>query len=89
MEKIDRSLKKYPYRGATQVVNFMGAYKFREMFPKTVYDSLSAYPFESLRLLAPTDYDRVLSQMYGDYMTPPPTDEQNKHGTVTAGKDNL
>jgi lipopolysaccharide cholinephosphotransferase len=89
MEKIDHCLKKYPYGDAAQVVNFMGAYKFREMFPKAVYDSLSEYPFESLRLLAPSDYDRVLSQMYGDYMTPPPTDEQNKHGTVTAGKDNL
>lgn len=34
MELIDRCLKKYPYQGAENVVNFMGAYKFREMFPK-------------------------------------------------------
>ena len=79
-------LKKYPYEGARQVVNFMGAYKFREMFPKSIYDSLAEYPFETLSLSAPADYDTVLRQMYGDYMTPPPKDEQNKHGTVT-GKD--
>ena len=86
MALIDKSLKKYPYEGARQVVNFMGAYKFREMFPKSIYDSLAEYPFETLSLSAPADYDTVLRQMYGDYMTPPPKDEQNKHGTVT-GKD--
>ena len=89
MHLIDRCLKKYPYETASQVVNFMGAYKFREMFPKKIYDSLSEYPFEDLQLLAPSDYDTVLCQMYGDYMTPPPQNEQNKHGTVTGdtGKD--
>lgn len=89
MHLIDRCLKKYPYETASQVVNFMGAYKFREMFPKKIYDSLSEYPFEDLQLLAPSDYDTVLRQMYGDYMTPPPQNEQNKHGTVTGdtGKD--
>ena len=89
MHLIDRCLKKYPYETASQVVNFMGAYKFREMFPKKIYESLSEYPFEDLQLLAPSDYDTVLRQMYGDYMTPPPQNEQNKHGTVTGdtGKD--
>ncbi len=82
MRRIDRALKKYPYADAAQVVNFMGAYKFREMFPKTVYDHLAKYPFETLSLNAPADYDKVLGQMYGDYMTPPPESEQNKHGTV-------
>ena len=86
MMLIDKCLKKYPYKGANQVVNFMGAYKFREMFPKSIYDSLADYPFETLTLAAPADYDTVLRQMYGDYMTPPPKEEQNKHGTVT-GKD--
>lgn len=84
MELIDRCLKKYPYQGAENVVNFMGAYKFREMFPKKIYDRLAEYPFEDMTLRAPADYDTVLKQMYGDYMTLPPESEQNKHGTVTA-----
>ena len=82
MELIDRCLRKYPYETADAVVNFMGAYKFREMFPKAIYDTTAEYPFETLTLTAPADYDTVLTQMYGDYMTPPPTAEQNKHGTV-------
>lgn len=83
MRLIDRCLKKYPYEGASRVVNFMGAYKFREMFPRTVYDKVAEYSFEDMTLPAPRDYETVLRQMYGDYMIPPPAEEQNKHGTVT------
>ncbi len=83
MRLIDRQLKKYPYEGAGRVVNFMGAYKFREMFPKKIYDDAAEYPFEDMMLPAPRDYDTVLRQMYGDYMTPPPDREKNKHGTLT------
>ena len=85
MVLIDRCLKKYPYEGARYVVNFMGAYKFREMFPKAIYDETAEYPFEDMTLPAPKDYDAVLTQMYGDYMTPPPAEEQNKHGTIPGG----
>lgn len=78
---IDKSLKKYPYETSNMAVNFMGAYKFRELMPKEVYDTLTDYPFETLTLKGQVDYDRVLTQLYGDYMTPPPKEEQNKHGT--------
>lgn len=82
MRLIDRCLKKYSYKDAAYVVNFMGAYKFREMFPKAIYENIAEYPFEDIKLPAPRDYDTVLRQMYGDYMTPPPQIEQNKHGTA-------
>ena len=82
MVLIDKCLKKYPYETAEQVINFMGAYKFRELFPRELFSDLTDYPFETLMLKAQKDYDRVLSQLYGDYMTPPPQDQQNKHGTV-------
>jgi len=48
---------------------------------KSYYDNCSAYSFEGMFCPAPTDYDAVLSQMYGDYMTPPTKDLQNKHNT--------
>ncbi len=83
MMKIDKCLKKYPFETADQVVNFMGAYKFREMFPRSVYEDVAEYPFEDMTLTAPRDYDRVNRQLYGDYMTPPPAEERNKHGTLT------
>ena len=87
MRLIDRSLKKYPFERCRRVVNFMGAYKFREVFPRSVYEDKADYPFEDLILQAPRDYDLVNRQLYGDYMTPPPVSEQNKHGTVTGGEE--
>ncbi|MDD6024173.1 MAG: LicD family protein [Oscillospiraceae bacterium] len=80
---VDKSLKKFPYEKSSHVINFMGAYKYRELVPKAIYDDLAEYDFEDLKLLAPRDYDYYLRQLYGDYMTPPPVEEQNKHGTVT------
>ena len=77
--KLDMLLKKNSYDNSKYVVNFMGAYKFREMFKKETYDHTDVYNFETERVVAPKDYDFVLTQMYGDYMKIPPEHEQNKH----------
>lgn len=86
MEKIDKTMKKFDYETSGYVGNFMGAYKMKEVFPKRYYEEITEYPFEGLLCPAPKDYDAVLSQMYGAYMTPPQADVQNKHNTevVTA-----
>jgi len=83
MRLIDRCLKKFPFENCRRVVNFMGAYKFREVFDRSVYEDSVEYPFEDITLPAPRDYDLVNRQLYGDYVTPPPAEEQNKHGTIT------
>ena len=79
LDRIDRLLKKYPYERSNWVVNFMGQYKFREMFPKTVYGAGRLYDFEDAQLCGPEDADYVLTQMYGDYMTPPKVVDRNAH----------
>lgn len=81
MAKIDRVMQRYDYEKASYVGNFMGAYKLKEVFPKNYYEETAEYEFEGLMCPAPKDYDAVLSQMYGDYMTPPETSVQNKHHT--------
>lgn len=77
--KIDGLLKKYPYHSSEWVVNFMGQYKFKEMFPKEKYGLGKYYSFEDAELYGPTDADFILRQMYGDYMVPPKDDEKNAH----------
>ena len=79
MERIDRQLRKYSYDTSKYVVNFMGAYKFKEMFPKEIYDNTCLYDFETERLPAPKDYNKVLTQLYGDYMRIPPGNQRNRH----------
>jgi len=84
LERLDRLLKKYSYDSSNYVVNFMGAYKFKEMFPKKIYDKIQKYQFEDMKLTAPKNYDYVLKQMYGNYMKIPPKEMRNKHFTSIA-----
>ncbi len=77
--KLDRELKKYDYETSTRLINFCGYWKMKEMFPKSVYGEGKLYPFEDLMLWGPEDADFVLTQMYGDYMTPPPDADKDHH----------
>jgi len=77
LEKLDRLLKKYPYEKASYIVNCMGQYKFKEMFPRWYYGAGRQYPFEDTALPGPLHADKVLRQMYGDYMKEP--ENKNAH----------
>jgi lipopolysaccharide cholinephosphotransferase len=79
LNKLDKSLKKYDIENSNYIVNFMGQYKFKEMFHKSKYGNGTLYDFEDVKVMGPDDYDFVLTQMYGDYMTPPKDDEKNAH----------
>ncbi|MCQ2101640.1 MAG: LicD family protein [Fibrobacter sp.] len=77
--KLDALLRKYKVDDTDWVVNFMGQYKFREMFPKSYYGNGKLYDFEDMKLMGPEDYDGVLSQMYGEYMKEPKDCQKNVH----------
>jgi len=77
--KLDKVIRKSKYENSKYVANFMGAYKFKEMFKKEIYDNTAVYDFETEKVIAPKDYDFVLKQLYGDYMKIPPEHQQNKH----------
>ena len=36
-------------------------------------------PFEDAEFVVPAEYDRILTRMYGDYMTPPPKAWRYEH----------
>lgn len=75
----DRLSRKYPYEESNTIMNFMGAYKLKEMFPKSVFGDGRLYDFEGMRLRGPQDYDFYLTQLYGEYMEPPKTLDIGKH----------
>ena len=79
LDKMDRLLKKYPLNESNWIINCMGQYKFKEMFPKEWYGNGTLYDFEDGKLLGPNHYNEVLTQQYGDYMTPPKN--KNAHAT--------
>lgn len=78
-DRIDRLLKKYPLEQSNHIINFMGQYKFKEMFPKSWYGGGAMYDFETTKLRGPQNAGAVLTQMYGDYMTPPKEQNRNAH----------
>jgi len=79
LKKLDRALKRFPYKKSDYLVNAMGAYKFNEMFHKKYYGKGKPYPFEDTVIWGPDDYDTICKQLYGDYMTPPKEEERNHH----------
>ena len=80
LEKLDRLLKKYPFEKSSWVINCMGQYKFKEMFPRWYYGKGRQYPFEDTTLPGPVQADKVLRQMYGDYMKEP--ENKNAHAAT-------
>lgn len=83
MRHIERTLRAYDYEREGWFVNMFGAYKFREMFPKEWFGDGIELPFEDTTIPCPVEYDKVLTQMYGDYMTPPPDDKKADQHRMT------
>ena len=86
-EKLDRHLKSVDYESTNYLINFCGYWKIKELFPKFVYGEGKLYPFEDIMLIGPEDYDFVLTQMYGDYMTPPPEKDRDHHSVELKQED--
>ena len=54
-----------------------GRYRFNKSFyDKELFDESIYVPFENITLPVPKKYDQLLTQIFGDYMTPPPIKEQ-------------
>lgn len=80
---IERTLRKYDFEREGYFVNMFGAYKFREMFPKAWFGDGVELPFEDTTIVCPVEYDKVLTQMYGEYMQLPPEDQRGQQHCMT------
>lgn len=79
LEKCDNLLKEYEMFVSQYSGNMMGAYKTKELIPTEWYGTSSFYDFEGLKLRGIKEYDKYLTQLYGDYMQLPPEDQRGKH----------
>lgn len=57
-------------------VNKSGAYPGKEEVPIEWFGKGCDVEFENMKVSAPTEYDKYLTHIYGDYMTPPPVEKQ-------------
>ena len=61
------------------IVSFYGPYKEKEVYSKEWFDEFVEMPFEGRRIKIPVGYDKYLTNLYGDYMTPPIIIPEYKH----------
>lgn len=85
MTKIKEELKKYKYDNSEEIINFMAADGFTEIFNKEWFMDGAKLGFEGEMIMAPINADLVLKKIYGNYMQLPPVDQRNKHNSEILG----
>lgn len=85
-KKLHRLIRSVPFESANYVATFMGAAKMGEVMPTSYVGEGTNYLFEELEVIGPSDYEKFLTQIYGDWRVLPPEDERNCHNvTVIEG----
>ena len=74
--QIEKQIQKYRVKDGKYIAFIPSKFKEKEVFAKEVFEDLIEVPFEHLMLSAPKQYDAILKQYYGDYMTLPPKEKQ-------------
>ncbi len=74
--KINTLAQTYNYDESKLIASFIDEVGEKRIYPREVYDNECKLSFEGIEFPAPSDYDLVLSQFYGDYMTLPPKEKQ-------------
>ena len=63
-------------------VSHGGAWGKKEIVPVDWYGEGTEVTFEGMKVMAPVQYDRWLTQVYGDYMQLPPVEKRVGHHYV-------
>ena len=58
-----------------------GAY--RSVYPRCMFENFLKVPFDNEEFMVTAEYDKWLTQMYGDYMTPPPDGKKTSPHTLS------
>lgn len=85
VKKINFNAKKYLV-GATKDVG-LSVFVWNWTFEKSSYESFATrrrFKFEDTEFWGPSGYDEYLTRTYGDYMTPPPLENQVSHHNFEA-----
>ena len=70
-KRYDAAMKKYSYYDYDWVADFVGKYMFKDIYPKIWWEPGGDHVFEDITIRMPSQYDKYLTQIYGDYMKLP------------------
>ena len=77
--RINNQAQKYSYDESDWIGNFAWPLGMRERQPKEWFAERVKLPFEGYEFWAPKEWDKYLTQIYGDYMKLPPEDQRVNH----------
>ena len=79
-DEIINLINKHRETNGSFVLNYFTPYNVeKEIFPMEWFSSTVEFPFENTRICLPIGYHEYLSQLFGDYMTPPPIAQRKSH----------
>ena len=76
-DKVQRLMTQYKFDDCEQVIDYDSV--FRGIVAKKILGEPKEYEFEGKKFLGVSDAHQYLTEMYGDYMTPPPKEKQIRH----------
>ena len=90
----DKIIRLQNNKNGKAMINLASTYDYkRELFNKDAFFPVKELEFEGKLYNVPNDYDKVLSQVFGDYMKLPPKEQQVTHNPVRLSfdisKDNI
>lgn len=93
IKEMNKFLLSYNYDECKLIGNVLMPFFIKDIFNKEIFGAGVEKKFEDLYLKVPTEYDKYLKQMYGDYMKLPPKEKQKGehfyHTYYKKGKEQL
>lgn len=88
INKLNKNKKNFTFDSSTYVGPAMWFFTRPEkvLFERSLFDNLIKVPFEDGEFFVPADYDKLLTQEYGDYMKLPPVEKRIYHHQYKAYK---
>ena len=74
--KLKRLLNKFNFTNSNYVMAYPSAYGKKEIFLKACYGDGTYGVFNSAKVVLPTEYHKILTAIYGDYMQLPPEEKR-------------